>query len=83
MVSKQWELTCSLTAVLSPNTKYPPNRPAINVSVFLSFPPFAFFCISKKVLYSETNFARFNACCFVARYMVLARFFQLEHDNAL
>jgi hypothetical protein len=34
--------TCSFTAVLSPNTTYPPNKPATNVSALRSFPPLAF-----------------------------------------
>lgn len=60
-------LTCSFTALRSPKTTYPPMRPAMNVSKPRSLPPFIFFCTSSSVLYSDTNFARFSACCFVAR----------------
>lgn len=33
--------TCSLIAVRSPNTTYPPIRPPMKVSRLRSFPPFA------------------------------------------
>lgn len=64
-------------AFLSPNTTYPLIRPAIKVSILLSFPELLFFCRSNRVLYSDTNLARLSECCFVARRIVRIRVDQL------
>ena len=53
----------------------------MKVSKLRSFPPLTFFWRSSNVLYSETNFARLNACCLVARYIVFSRVCQLSTSN--
>ena len=72
------KITCSLMAVRSPKTTYPPMRPAMNVSAERSLPSFSLRCNNTSDLYIVTNFARFTACVFVALKICVPRALMLR-----